>query len=134
MKNQTTAEPVQGTAAVNPSQKLTVEKSNAKVTPSGKIDEPTPKQVLTVQQRKAKQEELSYLCEKHEKFVESQRKLENFKFSSDGHSQRLNMRDADGNSFETSNPLIIKSVIGQITDEIKKQVVEFENQIIAFQI
>jgi hypothetical protein len=57
------------------------------------------------------------LLAKHEIYSESEKKMDQFTIGSDENSQILQLKDAKGNQFSTSNPLVLKEVI----DLVRKQ-------------
>ena len=106
------------------------ELSNVQI--NAKVDEKVKeeaKPTLTFNQRMEKVKNLSALLDKHEKYVESRDKLNQYKLSADEHTGKLSIADNHGSSFISSNPVIVNSVMDLIKNIADTQIRELEEQI-----
>ena len=71
---------------------------------------------LSLDERIQKVEDLSLLIDRYRILNESRRKLQTFQLGADGLSSSIQLRDAAGNEFRTSNSAVINTVI----DEMKR--------------
>ena len=93
------------------------------------IVKPEPVQAprkLSLDERIQKVEDLSLLIDRYRILNESRRKLQTFQLGADGLSSSIQLRDAAGNEFRTSNSAVINTVIDEMkrTLDTKVRVVE----------
>lgn len=136
MTTKNTGSAAQGVATkIESKTATTVEKSTAIVGANGKIEEKPNRektQVLSVQDRIARNEQLNSLVSKHNAYKETQQKVESFAIGSDEHSQSLQFKDSKGNIFTTAHPAILKPVLALVREQVKLQVGVIEAEILDF--
>ena len=69
---------------------------------------------LSLDERIQKVEDLSLLIDRYRILSESRRKLQTFQLGADGFSSSIQLRDAAGNEFKTSNSAVISTVIDEM--------------------
>jgi hypothetical protein len=77
-------------------------------------------EVLPIEDRIFKVQQLGDLVEKHATLVDTKKKLDSFKLSSDGNRDTLSIRDSKGKEFITTN----SAVIADVVETLKKSVAE----------
>ncbi len=82
-----------------------------------------------VEDRILKVNQLASLVEKHETLLETNKKLNSFKLSSDGSRDTLKITDSKGNDFTTSNSGCIADVVGLLKNSIESKIKEVEGLI-----
>ena len=76
-----------------------------------------------------KVEDLSLLIDRYRILNESLRKLQTFQLGADGLSSSIQLRDAAGNEFRTSNSAVINTVIDEMKRTLDTKVKEVEDLI-----
>ena len=91
----------------------------------------TPKvaPVITLERRMEKVEELNVTIEKWRKLQVARKGLTNFRLGSDGLSSTLSLKDADGNPFTTSNPVVVEAALAHIRQVLNEKIAEAESEI-----
>jgi len=103
---------------------LPVKKEEVKQ-PEKHVDEPKP-----IEDRVLKVQMLGDLVERRDKLLETQRKLNSFKLSSDGSRDKLSINDGKSNEFLTTNSAVIKDVIETLKVSIQQKLDDVEKQIV----
>ncbi len=96
------------------------------------IVKPEPVQAprkLSLDERIQKVEDLSLLIDRYRILNESRRKLQTFQLGADGLSSSIQLRDAAGNEFRTSNSAVINTVIDEMKRTLDTKVREVEDLI-----
>jgi len=88
----------------------------------------TPRK-LSLDERIQKVEDLSLLIDRYRILNESRRKLQTFQLGADGLSSSIQLRDAAGNEFRTSNSAVINTVIDEMKRTLDSKVREVEDLI-----
>lgn len=111
---------------------LIVRPSHGKVDPPkvepAKVETPQP---VTLTSQRDKTEKLNLLFEREEKLSSTKKEIDRFKIATDESTNSLELRDGKGASFRTSNPMIIKSVIDLVVQELTVRQAHIANEIIA---
>ena len=84
---------------------------------------------LSLDERIQKVEDLSLLIDRYRILNESRRKLQTFQLGADGLSSSIQLRDAAGNEFRTSNSAVINTVIDEMKRTLDSKVREVEELI-----
>ena len=84
---------------------------------------------LSLDERIQKVEDLSLLIDRYRILNESRRKLQTFQLGADGLSSSIQLRDAAGNEFRTSNSAVINTVIDEMKRTLDTKVKEVEDLI-----
>ena len=84
---------------------------------------------LSLDERIQKVEDLSLLIDRYRILNESRRKLQTFQLGADGLSSSIQLRDAAGNEFRTSNSAVINTVIDEMKRTLDTKVREVEELI-----
>jgi len=84
---------------------------------------------LSLDERIQKVEDLSLLIDRYRILNESRRKLQTFQLGADGLSSSIQLRDAAGNEFRTSNSAVINTVIDEMKRTLDTKVREVEDLI-----
>ena len=84
---------------------------------------------LSLDERIQKVEDLSLLIDRYRILNESRRKLQTFQLGADGLSSSIQLRDAAGNEFRTSNSAVINTVIDEMKRTPDTKVKEVEDLI-----
>jgi len=84
---------------------------------------------LSLDERIQKVEDLSLLIDRYRILNESRRKLQTFQLGADGLSSSIQLRDAAGNEFRTSNSAVINTVIEEMKRTLDTKVHEVEELI-----
>ena len=84
---------------------------------------------LSLDERIQKVEDLSLLIDRYRIINESRRKLQTFQLGADGLSSSIQLRDAAGNEFRTSNSAVINTVIDEMKRTLDTKVKEVEDLI-----
>lgn len=92
-------------------------------------NEPEPVRIMTLDERIQKVEDLSLLIDRYRTLVDSRRKLQTFQIGADSLSSVIQLRDANGNEFKTSNSAVITSVIDEMKRTLDVKVRDVEEQI-----
>jgi len=87
------------------------------------------KKEMTLQERIHRVDNLSLLCEKRTKLVETRSQLERFQISSNDFNCSMRLNDSDGNVFTTSFTPGIKKVIDFLKSSFDASIKEVEDQI-----
>ena len=88
----------------------------------------TPRK-LSLDERIQKVEDLSLLIDRYRILNESRRKLQTFQLGADGLSSSIQLRDAAGNEFRTSNSAVLNTVIEEMKRTLDTKVREVEDLI-----
>ena len=99
-------------------------------TEAPKVMIPQPEPVTLVSQRD-KLERLNLLFEKEAKLANSKREIDRFKLATDESTNSLELKDGKGATFRTCNPMVIKSVIDLVVQELAAKQTNIANDIIA---
>jgi hypothetical protein len=83
-----------------------------------------------LEDRILKVEMLYDLTTRRETLLESQKKLNSFRLSSDGTRDTISLRDSKGNEFTTSNSAVVHSVFDVMKKTIAEKIAEVEAQIL----
>jgi len=93
-------------------------------------EQPATNQVLTLEQKIQKVEDLKMLIEKYQKLTEARRNLQSFKLGSDGMNIQVRLRDnANGNDFTTSHSVVVHVVIADMQRILEEKICEVERLI-----
>ena len=84
---------------------------------------------LSLDERIQKVGDLSLLIDRYRILNESRRKLQTFQLGADGLSSSIQLRDAAGNEFRTSNSAVINTVIDEMKRTLDTKVREVEDLI-----
>jgi hypothetical protein len=105
----------------------------AKVETESKTEPPKvePPQPVTLTSQRDKTEKLNLLFEREEKLSSTKKEIDRFKIATDESTNSLELRDGKGASFRTSNPMLIKSVIDLVVQELTVRQAHIANEIIA---
>ena len=92
---------------------------------------PIPKvaPVITLERKMEKVEELNVTIEKWRKLQVARKGLTNFRLGSDGLSSTLSLKDADGNPFTTSNPVVVEAALAHIRQVLNEKIADAETEI-----
>ena len=102
-----------------------------KVIPTSKVTiAETPQPVTLVTQRE-KAEKLNLLFAKEEKLTATRKEIDRFQLATDESTNMLELKDGKGAQFRTSNPTLIKTVIGDIINELVAKQKQISDDIIA---
>ena len=55
--------------------------------------------------------------------------INNFRLGADGLSSTLSLKDADGQPFTTSNPVVVEAALAHIRQVLNEKIAEAENEI-----
>jgi len=86
-------------------------------------------QVLTLEKRIQKVEELNIIIEKWRKLNEAKKNLTGFKLGNDGLSSTITLKDAAGREFKTSHNLVVSTVLDTLQQVLDEKIIEVETQI-----
>lgn len=92
-----------------------------------KLEEASRK--LTIDERIQKVEDLTLLIERLRNLTDSRRKLASFQLGADAMSSTLQIRDASGNTFSTSNSAVIAEVLVLAKNTLDDRIRDVEAQI-----
>lgn len=92
---------------------------------------PAPKvaPVITLDRRIERVEELNITISKWRALQSARKGLNNFRLGSDGMSSTLTLKDADGNPFSTSNPIVVEAALAHIRQVLNEKITEAETEI-----
>ncbi len=124
---------VNGNGTAKNGSSVKTEKPEVNTTSTLVVKQEKPKEqdeLKPLEDRILKVQMLGDLVERREKLIETSKKLNSFKVSTDGNRDKLVINDSKGNEFLTSNTLAIKEVIEFLKTSILKQIAETEAQII----
>lgn len=86
-------------------------------------------QVLTLEKRIQKVEELNIVIEKWRKLNEAKKNLTGFQLGNDGLSSTITLKDAAGREFKTSHNLVVTTVLETLQQVLDEKIIEVETQI-----
>ncbi len=86
-------------------------------------------QVLTLEKRIQKVEELNIIIEKWRKLNEAKKNLTGFQLGNDGLSSTITLKDAAGREFRTSHNLVVTTVLDTLQKVLDEKIIEVEAQI-----
>jgi hypothetical protein len=86
-------------------------------------------QVLTLEKRIQKVEELNIIIEKWRKLNEAKKNLTGFQLGNDGLSSTITLKDAAGREFKTSHNLVVTTVLETLQHVLDEKIIEVEAQI-----
>jgi hypothetical protein len=86
-------------------------------------------QVLTLEKRIQKVEELNIIIEKWRKLNEAKKNLTGFQLGNDGLSSTITLKDAAGREFKTSHNLVVTTVLDTLQQVLDEKIIEVETQI-----
>jgi len=109
----------------------TVKPTTDKVTTTEKVTIPETPQPVTLLSQREKAEKLNLLFAKEEKLTSTRKEIDRFKLATDESTNVLELKDGKGAQFRTSNPTLIKTVIGNIIDELTSKQVQISEEIIS---
>lgn len=103
-------------------------------TPATKLEvvknkEQAAPEVLPLDKRIQRVEDLSMLIDKWRKLTETRRNLETFNLGADGMGATVFLRDAGGKEFKTSNSPVVAAVTEEIKSTLDGKIKEVEAQI-----
>lgn len=120
---------------VSKSETATVEEAETEVVVEKveAVEEVKPKAdvapVVTLERKMEKVEELNITIEKWQKLQTARKGLANFRLGSDGLSSTLELKDADGKPFKTSNPVVVEAAVAHIRQVLNEKIKEAEADI-----
>jgi hypothetical protein len=82
-----------------------------------------------LEDRILKIQQLADLVERHDNLLESKKKIDSFKFASDGQRDSLTIEDSRGNEFTTSNSAVIMACVALIKSTLTEKIAEVDGQI-----
>ena len=85
--------------------------------------------VPNLSQRIEKVEELNITIAKYRALQEARKGITNFKLGTAGLSSTLQLKDADGTPFTTSNPVVVETAVAHIRQVLNEKIAECENEI-----
>ena len=85
--------------------------------------------VITLEKRMEKVEELNITIAKWRGLQAALKGLTNFRLGTDGLSSTLTLKDADGQPFSTSNPVVVEAALAHIRQVLNEKISEAENEI-----
>lgn len=85
--------------------------------------------VITLDRRIEKVEELNITIAKWRGLQAARKGLTNFRLGTDGLSSTLTLKDADGQPFSTSNPVVVEAALQHIRQVLNEKISEAENEI-----
>jgi len=91
------------------------------------------KPIINLEKRIQHIAELQGLSSKRQRVVDTQNNLNNFQFSGD-ESAILEIKDASGNKFITSNNNLINELVGHLQRLLEAKLKELNDQIVDFQL
>ena len=106
-------------------------KPTDKVTDTKAVTIPETPQPVTLISQREKAEKLNLLFAKEEKLTATRKEIDRFKLATDESTNVLELKDGKGAQFRTSNPTLIKTVIGDILTELMAKQVQVSEEIIA---
>jgi len=80
-------------------------------------------------QRIEKVEELNITIAKWRSLQVARKGITNFRLGADGLSSTLSLKDADGQPFTTSNPVVVEAALAHIRQVLNEKIAEAENEI-----
>lgn len=86
-------------------------------------------QVLSLEKRIQKVEELNIVIGKWRKLNDAKRNLNGFKLGSDGLSSTVVIRDVSGQEFKTSHNIVVETVLSTVKEVLDTKIAEVEEQI-----
>lgn len=100
----------------------------AKITTSPEAEEATTQ--IPLEDRILKVQILGDLIAKREKLLDSLKKINTYKFSTENRFDKLEISDSEGNEFTTTNSEVLTDVIACIKATINRKLAEVNSQII----
>ena len=85
--------------------------------------------VPNLSQRIEKVEELNITIAKWRSLQIARKGINNFRLGADGLSSTLSLKDADGQPFTTSNPVVVEAALAHIRQVLNEKIAEAENEI-----
>jgi hypothetical protein len=85
--------------------------------------------VPNLSQRIEKVEELNITIAKYRQLQVARKGITNFRLGADGLSSTLQLKDADGQPFTTSNPVVVEAALAHIRQVLNEKIAECENEI-----
>lgn len=85
--------------------------------------------VITLERKMEKVEELNITIAKWRGLQAARKGLINFRLGTDGLSSTLTLKDADGQPFSTSNPVVVEAALQHIRQVLNEKISEAENEI-----
>ena len=85
--------------------------------------------VITLDRRIERVEELNITIAKWRGLQAARKGLTNFRLGTDGLSSTLTLKDADGQPFSTSNPVVVEAALQHIRQVLNEKISEAENEI-----
>ena len=85
--------------------------------------------VITLDRRIERVEELNITIAKWRGLQAARKGLTNFRLGTDGLSSTLTLKDADGQPFSTSNPVVVEAALAHIRQVLNEKISEAENEI-----
>lgn len=85
--------------------------------------------VVTLDKRIEKVEELNITIAKWRQLQVARKGINNFRLGADGLSSTLSLKDADGQPFTTSNPVVVEAALSHIRQVLNEKIAEAENEI-----
>ncbi len=93
------------------------------------VEKPKFVPVITVDQRIEKVDELNITIAKWKTLQAARKGLTNFRLGSDGMSSTLELKDADGQPFRISNPIVVEAAVAHIRQVLNEKIAETEAEI-----
>jgi hypothetical protein len=87
------------------------------------------KELLPLEDRLLRLDELFAIQNKYYKYKQSLEKLNAFKLKKDGETTTLSLEDDNRNSFETSNPEVVEDIINALKATITRKIKEIESKL-----
>jgi hypothetical protein len=86
-------------------------------------------EILAIEKRIQKVEELTIVIEKWRKLTEARKNMKSFSLGNDGLSATIRLVDATGREFKTSHNQVVTTVIETVLNELDKSISLTEQQI-----
>jgi hypothetical protein len=86
-------------------------------------------QIISLEKRIRKVEELNIVIEKWRKLNEARKNLTGFQLGNDGLSAQITLRDSTGQEFKTSHSLVVNTVLETLQSVVDERIRECEDQI-----
>ena len=113
----------------------TATKTNGKaILPAVEVKVPKPEtskvnDILSLEKRIQKIEELNIVIDKWRKLSEAKKNLTGFKLGADGLSSTVIIKDVSGQEFKTSHNIVVETVLKSVQGVLEEKITEVETQI-----
>jgi len=94
-----------------------------------KLEPKMADQIISLEKRIRKVEELNIVIDKWRKLNEAKKNLTGFQLGNDGLSAQITLRDSTGQEFKTSHSLVVNTVLETLQSVVDERIRECEDQI-----